>query len=139
MSKGPARQFQGPSSPAPISPYVYGVNQFAAWESTTKWGVLRWGGDSFTPWNWTNNFGNSGSDFCFWQGTEGGGSGLAGGVVGSTFPSVNTAQSAGMASLVTVPILGSVSSSAVTNNVWSGSNPPCPGSPTCSSAATGTR
>ncbi len=133
LGKGPARQFQPPATPTPVSPYVYGVNQFAAWQSTTKWGVLRWGGDSFTAWNWTNDFSNSGSDFCFWQGGEGGGSGLAGALTASAFPSVPTDESNGIASLVTVPILGSVASSAVTNNVWSGSNPPCPGSPSCGS------
>jgi len=116
-----------------VSPYVYGVNQFAAWQDTTKWGVLRWGGDSFTGWNWTNDWDNSGSDFCFWQGS-GGGTGLAGTVGGSTFPSVPTAQGKGIASLVTVPILDYVASSAVTNNVWSGSNPPCPGTPSCANA-----
>ncbi len=133
LGKGPLRQFQPPSKPTAISPYVYGVNQFAAWQSTTKWGLLRWGGDSFTAWNWTNNFGNSGSDFCFWQGAEAGGSGLAGAVAASGFPSLATDQSHGLASLVTVPILDFVSSSAVTNNVWSGSTPPCPDTPSCSS------
>ena len=135
VSKGPARQYQPPGKPAPISPYVYGINSFGAWESTTKWGVLRWGGNAFTSWNWTNNFSNSGSDFCFWQGNEGGGNALAGSISGSTFPSVPTDISSGIASLVTVPILDHVSSSAVTNNVWSGSNPPCPGSPSCSSGS----
>jgi hypothetical protein len=133
LGKGPARQFQAPAKPTAVSPYVYGINQFGAWESTTKWGVLRWGGDSFTAWNWTNDFSNSGSDFCFWQGDEGGGSGLAGAVTATGFPSIGADESNGIASLVTVPILGSVSSSAVTNNVWSGSKPPCPGSPSCSS------
>jgi hypothetical protein len=132
---GPARQFEPPLDPAPVSPYIYGVNAFAAWETTTQWGLLRWGGDSFTSWNWTNNFGNSGSDYCFWQGAESGGGGLAAAIVGTTYPSVPTAGSHGSASLVTVPILGSVSSSAVTNNVWSGSNPPCPGNPMCSSGS----
>lgn len=130
VSKGPARQFQPPAKPAPVSPYVYGVNAFAAWNSTTKWGLLRWGGDAMTDWNWTNNFGNSASDYCFWQGNEGGGTTLAGTVAAGT-PSVPSAQSLGAASLVTVPIVDYVASSAVTNNVWSGSNPACPGTPSC--------
>jgi hypothetical protein len=133
LGRGPARQFQPPTKPAPISPYIYGVNAFAAWQTTTQWGALRWGGDSFTDWNWTNDFGNSGSDYCFWQGGEGGGNGLAGAVTNTTFPSVPTAQSSGIASLITVPIVDFVASSAVTNNPWAGSNPPCPGTPTCSS------
>ncbi len=130
---GPARQFDPPSSPVPVSPYVYGVNAFAAWNTTTKWGLLRWGGDGMTDWNWTNNFSNSASDYCFWQGNEGGGATLAGTVTAGT-PSVKTAQANGSASLVTVPIVDFVASSAVTNNVWSGSNPPCPGSPSCANA-----
>jgi hypothetical protein len=134
MSKGPARQFQPPAGPTPISPYVYGVNAFAAWNQTTKWGMLRWGGDAMTDWNWTNNQGNSASDYCFWQGNEGGGATLAGTVTSAT-PSVVTAQALGAASLVTVPIVDHVASSAVTNNVWSGSSPPCPGTPSCSSGS----
>ena len=133
MSKGPARQFQPPAKPTAISPYVYGVNAFAAWNTTTKWGMMRWGGDGMTDWNWTNNQGNSASDYCFWQGNEGGGTTLAGTVTGAT-PSVPSAQTLGAASLVTVSIVDYVSSSAVTNNVWSGSTPPCPGAPSCSGA-----
>ncbi len=132
VSKGPNRVFNPPSAPVPVSPYIYGVNSFAAWEQTTAWGMLRWGGDGMTDWNWTNNFTNSASDFCFWQGNEGGGTTLAGTVTTGT-PSVVTDQKSGVASLVTVPILDFVASSAVTNNVWSGSTPPCPGTPTCSS------
>jgi hypothetical protein len=113
-----------------VSPYVYGVNSFAAWEQTTKWGMLRWGGDAQTDYNWTNNYSNAGSDFCFSQINEGGGSTLAGKFTTGT-PSVATEQALGGAALVTVPILGYVASSAVTNNVWSGSNPPCPGTPSC--------
>jgi hypothetical protein len=135
LCAGPARQFKPPAGPTKVSPYVYGVNQFAAWQTTTKWGVLRWGGDSFTDWNWTNDWGNSGSDFCFWQGSEGGGTGLAGAIAATAFPSVPAAQMLGFPSLVTVPVLDHVASSAVTNNVWSGSNPPCPGTPSCSSGS----
>ncbi|MHB8418340.1 MAG: glycoside hydrolase family 44 protein [Myxococcales bacterium] len=135
LGKGPARQFDPPASPVPVSPYVYGVNQFAAWNPTTRWGLLRWGGDSFSDWNWTNNWHNSGSDYCFWQG-NGDGAGnppvVAGDLAGGSYPSVPTAQAAGQASLVTVPILGWVSSQSLTNNVWSGSNPACPGTPSCS-------
>jgi len=132
MSKGPARQFQPPAKPTPVSPYVYGVNAFAAWNQTTRWGMLRWGGDGMTDWNWTNNQGNSAADYCFWQGNEGGGSTLAGTVTAGT-PSVTSAQALGAASLVTVSIVDYVASSAVINNVWSGSTPPCPGTPSCSS------
>ena len=130
LTKGPTRVFNPPSTPVAVSPYVYGVNSFAAWEETTKWGMLRWGGDAMTDWNWTNNFSNAGSDFCFWQGNEGGMTTLAGTIATGT-PSVPADQKLGAASLVTVPILDFVSSGAFTNNVWSGSTPPCPGMPTC--------
>jgi hypothetical protein len=131
VTKGPNRVFDPPAGPVPVSPYIYGVNAFAAWEQTTAWGMLRWGGDSMTDWNWTNNFSNAASDFCFWQGNEGGMATLAGTVTTGS-PSVQTDQTLGAASLVTVPILDFVASSAVTNNVWSGSTPPCPGTPSCS-------
>jgi hypothetical protein len=115
-----------------VSPFVYGINQFAAAELKTRWGLLRWGGDAFTDWNWTNNFGNSGADYCFWQGNEGGGTQLAGTinvVQSGSAASLPADQAAGIASLVTVPILDYVSSSAVTNNVYQSSNPACPGTP----------
>jgi len=131
VSRGPNRVYSPPATPVRVSPYVYGVNSFAAWEQTTKWGMLRWGGDGQTDYNWTNNYSNAGSDFCFSQVNEGGGSTLAGKFTSGT-PSVATQQALGGAALVTVPILGYVASSAVTNNVWSGSNPPCPGNPACS-------
>jgi len=114
------------------------VNAFAAWNQTTQWGLLRWGGDSFSDWNWTNNWGNSGSDYCFWQDNEAGDGQapvVAGAIGSGSYPTVPTAQALGQASLVTVPILGWVSSQAVTNNVWSGSNPACPGTPSCSAGS----
>jgi hypothetical protein len=134
VARGPNRVYTPPATPAPVSPYVYGVNSFAAWQQTTKWGMLRWGGDGQTDYNWTNNYSNAGSDFCFSQINEGGGATLAGKFTGGT-PSVVTQQALGGASLVTVPILDYVASSAVTNNVWSGSNPPCPGTPSCGSGS----
>jgi hypothetical protein len=131
LGKGPARQFQPPAKPVPVSPYVYGVNSFAAWENTTRWGLLRAGGDEYTAWNWTNNHSNHGSDYCFWEGQEGGGSALAGSITASGL-TVKTAQSLGMAYLVTVPIVDHVSA-AFSNNT--GINNLCPGSPSCSSGS----
>ena len=78
-----------------------------------------------TDWNWTNNFSNSASDYCFWQGNEGGGTTLAGTVTTGT-PSVVSDQKNGVASLVTVPILDFVASSAVTNNVYAAIQPAMP-------------
>jgi hypothetical protein len=133
LHKGPKRVFNPPTAPVPVSPYVYGVNSFAAWNPTTKWGMLRWGGDSTTPLNWTNNFSNAGSDYCFNQGNEDKGSTALAGTITTGTPSIITDKAIGAASLVTVPIVPYVASSAVTNNVWSGSIPPCPGTPMCAS------
>jgi hypothetical protein len=131
LSKGPARQFQPPAKPAPVSPYVYGVNAFAAWEQTTHWGLVRQGGDAFTDWNWTNNVSNSAADYCFWQGQEDGGNALAGAITNAGF-SIKTAQSLGVAYLATVPIVDHVSST-LSNNT--GINNLCPGNPSCSSGS----
>ncbi|MGO9839218.1 MAG: glycoside hydrolase family 44 protein [Polyangiaceae bacterium] len=131
MSRGPLRQFQPPAKPVPISPYVYGINAFGIWEKTTKWGLARQGGDATTAWNWTNNYSNSGADYCFWEGQDTGGSTLAGNITSpqSGFP-ISTAQSLGVAYLVTAPIVDHVSA-AFSNNT--GIDNLCPGSATCNS------
>lgn len=110
---------------------MYGVNAFAAWEQTTKWGLLRAGGDSYTAWNWTNNYSNSGADYCFWEGQDGGGNALAGNLTATGF-TIKTAQSLGVAYLVTVPIVDHVSATFSNNT---GINNLCPGNPTCSSGS----
>jgi hypothetical protein len=130
LSKGPARQVQPPAKPVSVSPYVYGINAFAVWEHTTKWGLARQGGDAFTAWNWTNNYSNSGSDYCFWQGQDDGGNALAGTIAaaGAGFP-IATAQSLGVPYLATVPIVDHVSASFSNNT---GINNLCPGTVSCS-------
>jgi hypothetical protein len=129
LALGPARQFQPPGKPTPVSPYVYGINSFGVWQTTTHWGLARFGGNATTSWNWTNNYSNSGSDYCFWQGQEDGGNVLAGEVTNTSF-SISKAQSLGVAYLTTVPILDHVSAT-VSNNT--GINNLCPGNPSCGS------
>ena len=105
VSKGPARQFQPPATPQKVSPYVYGINGFGNYvKQSTKWGMIRQGGDAYTAWNWASNYGNSGADYCFWQGEEGGGASVAGAILqgGDSLPN---AQAKGEAYLTTVPIL----------------------------------
>ena len=133
LARGPARQFQPPSKPVKVSPYVYGINAFAIWETTTHWGLARQGGDQMTPWNWTNNYSNSGSDYCFWEGQLDGGNKLAGAITasGTSFP-ISQAQSLGVAYLATVPIVDYVSATYGNNT---GINGLCPGSPQCSSGS----
>jgi hypothetical protein len=131
LSKGPMRQFQPPAKPVPISPYVYGINAFAISETTTKWGLVRQGGDATTTWNWTNNYSNSGADYCFYQNQDSGGDALAGSITSaqSIFP-ISTAQSLGIPYLVTVPIVDYVS--AAYDNDTAG----CPESPlSCASGS----
>jgi hypothetical protein len=127
LTAGPDRQFQPPAQPTPISPYIYGVNAFAIWEKTTKWGLARQGGDAFTAWNWTNDYSNSGADYCFWEGNEGS-SDLAGAITQGSF-SIATAQSLGVAYLATAPIVDFVSATFSNNT---GINNLCPG--TCSTS-----
>lgn len=111
LTKGPARQFQPPSMPQLISDYVYGIN--AGLDGTavsvklvsraTRWGLVRQGGDAYSSWNWTNNFNNAGSDYCFDQGPGLGGTTVAGAITvkGDT---IGAAQAKGEAFLATVPI-----------------------------------
>ena len=113
VTKGPARQFQPPAKPAPVSAYIYGINAglmgTAVSENliarTTRWGLVRQGGDAYTPWNWTNNYNNSGSDYCFFQGAGLGGGALAGAITDLGGDTIPAAQAKGEAFLATVPII----------------------------------
>jgi mannan endo-1,4-beta-mannosidase len=119
MSLGPARQFQPPAKPAPVSPYIYGIN--ASGESgamgdftqkKTSWGLVRMGGNAFTDWNWTTNYLNLGGTDCFSQGPSSGGSALAGAVTQSV-DSISAAKTEGAAYIATVPIVDHVSAAVV--------------------------
>src|ERR1700743_946534 len=78
LTAGPARQFKPPAAPAMVSSHIYGINGFGTFVAQkTKWGLIRQGGNAFTAWNWTNNYSNSGADYCFWQGPKTGGAGVA--------------------------------------------------------------
>src|SRR6516162_9430087 len=99
VGRGPARQFQPPSQPTKVSPYVYGINGFGMMLARqTKFGLIRHGGDAFTAWNWTINSENTGGDYCFWQGQgDNGGSPAAAITMGGD--SIAAAQAKGIASL----------------------------------------
>ncbi len=50
-----------------VSDYIYGINQYPEANyllnyAGTKFGLLRFGGDSYTDWNWMNNADNVGAD-----------------------------------------------------------------------------
>jgi Glycoside hydrolase family 44 len=136
MTKGPSRQFQPPPAPAPISPYVYGINGFGPFVAQkTRWGLIRQGGDAYTAYNWTINYLNSGGDYCYWQGQAGGGSALAGAIAVTTSSngdSIPAAQAKGEAYLATVPI-GDRVSAAHSNNT--GIDNLCPAAAACKGGA----
>jgi hypothetical protein len=72
VALGPLQQqFSGPplqiSAPLPVSAYIYGINQYPENNyflsyTTIQFGLMRWGGDSYSDWNWTNNDDNVGRD-----------------------------------------------------------------------------
>lgn len=72
LGTGPLQQaFTGSAtqvaSPLPVSDYIYGINQYPENNyflnyGKTQWGMMRWGGDSYSAWNWTNNDENNGHD-----------------------------------------------------------------------------
>ncbi|MGA7119759.1 MAG: glycoside hydrolase family 44 protein [Polyangiaceae bacterium] len=142
VTKGPARQFQPPATPAPVSKYIYGINAGLKGTSvsenliarTTRWGLVRQGGDAYTPWNWTNNYNNAGSDYCFYQGVGLGGDALAGAITDPGGDTIPAAQAKGEAFLATVPIIDDVAA-AVDNVVR-----PCPVAGTfCDGTSSSTR
>lgn len=112
VTKGPARQFQPTAGPQRVSSFIYGINAGLTGTSgsaelvatPTRWGLERQGGDSFTSWNWVNNYNNAGSDFCFYQGTGNGGTAPAGAIT-SRGDSIQAAQAKGEAFMATVPVI----------------------------------
>ncbi len=145
LQGGPNRQYHPPSAPTAVSPYVYGFNTFGmiTQKPQTKWGILRNGGDATTDWNWTNDYTNSASDYCFNQ--EGDGT-IAGNVLATNAGAdgIPAAQAAGIAYIATVPNVDFVSG-PVSNNPYDvngaegpGACGPCPASPAaCSSSGYG--
>jgi hypothetical protein len=135
ISKGPTRQYQPPSAPAAVSPYVYGINGFGKFVATkTQWGLIRQGGNACTAYNWTNDYSNSGADFCYYQGKADNGN-LAGKYTDTTGDSIPAAQAKGEAFLTTIPILDFVAAKYDRNTGWdpNTSASACPGTDaTCS-------
>ncbi len=116
LTKGPASQVPGDGKPRPVSEYIYGINAGIDGNSAkayftsapTRWGLVRQGGDALTAWNWTNNYSNSGSDYCFVQSAGNGGVSVAGLLAGSG-DTITSAQRHHEAFLATVPITDFVS------------------------------
>lgn len=128
------------STPLPIADTIYGINQypennFFVHYAKTNWGLMRWGGDSYSTWNWMTNAENNGADNGFvntnqwlpfaygndpsdpaYHGDPHDAHPLGGLIDGAD--SVPAAQARGMASLVTVSlqayVAGNASDQAVT-------------------------
>lgn len=96
-----------------ISPLIYGINDdkdvdssFAADLSETHAGLVRLGGNRWTAYNWVNNASNAGSDYQYENDDYLTPSTAPGAAV---LPTVQAAEAAGAAAVVTVPINGYVS------------------------------
>jgi hypothetical protein len=89
----------------PISPYIYGVNQFDWGGRTRHLKLGRLGGNRFTAFNWENNASNAGSDYNHQNDDLLGGGDKPGEAVREP---VEQAQKAGASMIVTVPIAGYV-------------------------------
>ncbi len=131
IGAGPTQQqFTGSAvtlaAPIAVSDYIYGINQYPENNyllnyPKTKFGMLRFGGDSYTAWNWTNNSENNGADNNFtntnqflpyaygndpWDPTYPGNphDTHMGGAILDGADSVPSAQKLGIAALVTVSV-----------------------------------
>jgi hypothetical protein len=96
-------------NPHTISPYVYGMNAYvldSASEKIANPGILRWGGDDTSRYNYQNNMTNSASDYYF-ENFLGGGGQFPNATGSTNFTQfVQSTDAAGSAALGTVPVLG---------------------------------
>jgi len=101
-------------NPHTISPYVYGMNGYvldAASEKIANPGIVRWGGDDTSRYNYQTNMTNSAADYYF-ENFLGGGGQFPNATGSTNFTQfVQAVDAAGSAALGTVPVLGWVSNS----------------------------
>jgi len=99
-------------NPHTISPYVYGMNGYvldSASEKIANPGIVRWGGDDTSRYNYQTNMTNSASDYDF-ENFLGGGGQFPNATGSTNFTQfVQSTDSVGSAALGTVPVLGWVS------------------------------
>ncbi|HEY1802849.1 MAG TPA: glycoside hydrolase family 44 protein [Terracidiphilus sp.] len=99
-------------NPHTISPYVYGMNGYvldSASEKTANPGIVRWGGDDTSRYNYQSNMTNSASDYDF-ENFLGGGGQFPNATGSTNFTQfVQSTDAAGSSTLGTVPVLGWVS------------------------------
>jgi Glycoside hydrolase family 44/Divergent InlB B-repeat domain len=101
-------------NPHIIGPYVYGMNAYVldtASEKIANPGILRWGGDDTSRYNYQNNMTNSASDYYF-ENFLGGGGQFPNATGSTNFTQyVQQTDLLGVAALGTVPVNGWVSNS----------------------------
>jgi hypothetical protein len=101
-------------NPHTISSYIYGMNAYAldtASEKIANPGILRWGGDDTSRYNYQNNMTNSASDYYF-ENFLGGASQFPNSTSGTNFTQyVQSTDALGVAVLGTVPVNGWVANS----------------------------
>ncbi len=114
---GPAISVDPSAGRHPISPYIYGMAEYRvspAFQAQARLGVLRWGGDGTTRYNWQVDSSNAGFDWFFMGG------GNANPVPsGAPDALVRADIAAGSATLLTIPIIPYINNSAA----WSCSFP----------------
>jgi hypothetical protein len=109
-----------PTSAAPISPYIYGINSYSGISGAPPLLTLdRAGGNRWTAYNWETNASNAGSDYLYENDNYLSASNVPDEAIRSF---IANDQSLGMASLVTVQLQGLVA--ADENGPVSVSNPP---------------
>jgi hypothetical protein len=110
---GPALTVNVNSLTGAISPDIYGMNTYdldTTTATTANLGVVRWGGDNTSRYNYQANTTNSASDYYFQNGSGAGGMWPD----GSFNSMVTSAASNGISVLGTVPVLGWVTNSSTT-------------------------
>jgi hypothetical protein len=137
---GPARQYEPPAAPAPVSDYVYGINAGSFVATSTRFGLIRQGGDDNSAYNWTNDYSNSGADYCYYQGASTKNANLAGRYTDPTGDTIPAALAKGEAFLATVSILDYVAAAYSRNTGWDSATnqgDACPGADSACPARSG--
>ncbi len=118
QAAGPAITVTPAAGQHPISPYIYGMAEYGvapSFQASAHLGVVRWGGDGTTRYNWQVDSSNAGFDWYF----------MGGDGVQTPTPSggpdalVLADQATKSATLLTIPIIPYINSSAA----WSCSFP----------------
>lgn len=95
-----------PTRTKAISPYIYGINSYSAGSDPAHLTMDRMGGNRWTAYNWENNYSNAGSDYLYESDDYLDSSTVPADAVTKT---IQSDQSAGMASMITVQLQGLVS------------------------------